>query len=295
MYALRKIFFPLFLICCLLTVSVQAQAGHGDQRPAKTGILLVAFGTSVPEAQAALANMETRVKAAFPGVPVRWAWTSSIIRHIMDKRGQHVDSPAEALARMMADGFTNVAIQSLHTIPGEEYHGLVQTAHLFQGMPKGLQRVLVGYPLLATPDDYAAAVNAMLKAAPAERKTGEALVLMGHGTPFPANACYPAFQYYLWKKDKNALVGTVEGSPTLDDVIFELKALKAKKVYLMPFMAVAGDHAHNDMAGPEPDSWKSRLEKEGFDVTCVLQGTADNPDIAAIWISHLAAALAHFK
>ncbi len=294
MHSLRKTCFPLLLALCLILAATPASAGHGHKKPQKTGILLVAFGTSVPEAGAALKRIEKRVQVAFPGAPVRWAWTSSIIRDIMAEQGEPVASPAEALAGMAAQGVTHVAVQSLHTIPGEEYHGLVQTARAFQGMPKGLERVLVGYPLLATTADYQAAARALIEAAPGSRKPGEALVLLGHGTHHPANACYPALQYYLYQRDKNALIGTVEGSPTLDDVLFELKAMRASKVYLAPFMAVAGDHAQNDMAGPGADSWKSVLEKNGFEVECVMKGTADIEAVADIWIEHLREALAHF-
>jgi sirohydrochlorin cobaltochelatase len=131
----------------------------------------------------------------------------------------------------------------------------------------------------------------MIQAAPDARKPGEALVLLGHGTHHPGNAAYPAMQYYLHNRDKNALIGTVEGSPTLDNVLFELKAMRAKKAYLLPFMAVAGDHAVNDMAGDGPGSWKSVLEKHGFEVECVLQGTAGIDAVADIWVDHLRAAM----
>lgn len=291
MSILRKRQLPLLLALCLLLAAAPAAAGHGRAKPQKTGVLLVAFGTSVPEAKADLKNVEKHVKEAFPGVPVRWAWTSAIIRDIMAERGDPVKSPAQALADMAADGFTRVAVQSLHTIPGEEYHALVKTARSFGWIPKGLERVAVGYPLLAHPEDFQRAAAAMIQAAPDARKPGEALVLLGHGTHHPGNAAYPAMQYYLHNRDKNALIGTVEGSPTLDNVLFELKAMRAKKAYLLPFMAVAGDHAVNDMAGDGPGSWKSVLEKHGFEVECVLQGTAGIDAVADIWVDHLRAAM----
>ena len=199
----------------LLVFAITATAAaHGDKRPVKKGILLVAFGTSVPEAQVAFKNIDKKVKAAFPGVEVRWAYTSKIIRNKLAKEGQKLDSPSVALARMADDDFTHVAVQSLHTIPGEEYHYLVQVAHSFQGAPKGIQKVLLGYPLLAAPDDLEKAVKAFMAVIPKERKKDEAVILMGHGTHHPGNAYYPAMQYYFWKHDPLVFVGTVEGSPS---------------------------------------------------------------------------------
>ena len=119
----------------------------------KTGILLVAFGTSIPEAQVSFKKIEEKVKKAHPDVPVRWAFTSHIIRNILTERGQNYDSPEVALAKMMDEGFTHVAVQSLHTILGEEFHGLLENAHKFKGMAGGMQKVFVGYPLMAVDED----------------------------------------------------------------------------------------------------------------------------------------------
>lgn len=281
----------LFAGLILLSFAVPARAGHGHDRPKKTGILLVAFGTSVPEAQPALKNVEKLARAACPGVEVRWAYTSHIIRTILAKRGAPVDSPAMALSRMAEDGFTHVAVQSLHTLPGVEYHALLRTAKAFEGMPKAMERVTVGLPLLGTVEDFERVADGLLAAAPKDRAPGDALVYMGHGTHHPGNAVYPALQYYMWERDPYAFVGTVEGSPELDDLMPKLKARHAKTVYLTPAMAVAGDHARNDMCGEEPDSWKSILAKAGYDVRCVLTGTASVDAIAAIWVDHLKAAI----
>lgn len=288
-------FVLLFAALMVVSLTVPAAAAHGDKRPVKIGILLVAFGTSVPEAQAAFKNIEDKVKAAFPGVEVRWAYTSKIIRNKLAKQGQMLDSPTVALARMADDDFTHVAVQSLHTIPGEEYTYLVETARAMEGQPKGIQKILVGYPLLATADDLEKATQAIMAVIPKERKKDEAVILMGHGTHHPSNAYYPAMQYYFWKHDPLVLVGTVEGSPSLDDVQAELKKRGVKKAYLMPFMSVAGDHALNDMAGDEPDSWKSVLTKAGVECVPILKGTAEYDAIVDLWVDHLKVAMSHFK
>lgn len=291
----RLIFFVFLLAAACLMANAAWAHGHGGEKPQKTGILVVAFGTSMPEANVAYEHLGKRIKAEFPDLPVHWAYTSKIIRHKLDGQGKHFDSPAEALATMMDDDFTHVAVLSLHVIPGEEYHGLVQTAHSFSGMPKGMDKVLVTYPLLSDAEGMQAAADALLSLAPKERGASDALVFMGHGTHHPGNAFYPAMQYYLWKKDKLAMVGTVEGSPSLDDVIAELEANKIKKAYLLPFMAVAGDHARNDMAGDEEDSWKSILKAKGIQPVPVLHGIAESDAVTGIWIDHLKDALKHFE
>lgn len=282
------------LVLAILFSGIAWAGGQGVHKEKKTGILLVAFGTSVPEAQGAFANIERKVRAAFPGVDVRWAYTSEIIRRKLAKEGKILLSPAEALAKMQEEGFTRVALQSLHTIPGEEYNDLLHTVRVFRHQAGGMD-VTVGEPLLSRHEDMERATEAILAVVPKERKPGEAVLLMGHGTPHPANAYYPALQYYLWKKDPNAFVGTVEGSPSLDDVVAELAAKGIKKAWLMPFMSVAGDHARNDMAGDEPDSWKNVLAKAGVKCVPILKGTAEYDTIVDIWLDHLRTAMGQLK
>jgi sirohydrochlorin cobaltochelatase len=251
-----------FVLVFILASFASAFAGeHRDARPQKKGILLVGFGSSVPQAQVSFENIDKKVKEAFPEIPVRWAYTSAIIRHKMAKEGKQMDSVEVALAKMMDEGFTHVAVQSLHTIGGEEYHDLHRNAHAFSDMAGGFQRILVGYPLLAKHEDLVRVSEAMISHIPPERKKDEAVVFMGHGTPHPANAFYEA---------------------------------GINKAYLMPFMSVAGDHARNDMAGDEPDSWKSILTKAGITSVPILKGTAEYDDIVDIWVDHLKGVMSHF-
>jgi sirohydrochlorin cobaltochelatase len=261
----------------------------------KKGILLVAFGSTIPEAQVSFENIEKSVKKTFPGVEVYWSYTSRIIIKKMAKQGKHLATPEEGLAKMMQQDFTHVAVQSLHTIPGAEFHGMHKNVHKFAGMNKGLKSVLVGYPLMATSEDVQRVAEAIIKVIPKERKQEEGVVLMGHGTHHPANVYYAALAYHLQKLDPNVFVGTVGGWPEIDEIKADLKKRKIKKVYLMPFMSVAGDHARNDMAGPEEDSWKSILEKEGIKCVVVLKGTAEYPEFVDIWVDHLRTAFEHFE
>lgn len=291
--------FACLSLCLLIALSVTlmvagtAAAAHGPTPSKQVGILLVAFGSSEASARVSFENIDRRVRAAHPDVPVRWAYTSAIIRAKLANQGQVLDSPEVALARMRDEGFTHVAIQSLHTIAGEEFHDLRRTVGAFQ-MMGGMQRILLGAPLLATQEDMARAVQAILATLPRERKADEAVVLMGHGTPHPANAFYAALMFQVQRKDPNVFIGCVEGYPDIHEVQALLTERKIRKVYLMPFMSVAGDHAKNDMTGDEEDSWKSVLTRAGFACEAILKGTAEYDVFVDIWVDHLGGALGHF-
>ena len=292
----KNTFIPILIfVLTICFCSLALASGHGEKRPMKKGILLVAFGSSMPEAQVSFENIDKKMKSAFPDVPIRWAYTSHIIRHKLAKEGKQLDSVEIALAKMMDEEFTHVAVQSLHTIGGEEYHGLVQNVHAFGQMSGGFDRIIVGYPLLGNEDDLGRVVEAIIRHIPKEREKEDAVVLMGHGTHHPGNAFYAAMMYHFQRNDPNIFVGTVEGAPTIDDIQAMLMEKGIKKAYLIPFMSVAGDHARNDMAGDEDDSWKSILTKAGIKCVPVLKGTAEYDDIVAVWVDHLRVVMAHLK
>ena len=274
--------------------TADAIAKHGEKPPIKKAILLVAFGTSDPEAARAFELVEKRARERFPDVEMRWAYTSKMIRTKLSKQGKRLDSPETAFAMLMDEGYTHVAVLSLHTIPGEEFHELYQNARLFSQMAGGFQRVLVARPLLSSSKDMKAVAKALLNNI-SGRKTGDAVIFMGHGTEHhPADAIYLAMNQVFQELDSNAYVAAVEGSNSLENVIPKLKKGKVKKVFLVPLMSVAGDHAKNDMSGDEPDSWKSILTEKGFKVESVLRGTAEIPEIVDVWLDHLKSALSHF-
>jgi len=270
-----------------------AGGGHGHKAPKKVGILLVAFGSSEASAQVSFENIDRKVKAAYPGIPVRWAYTSYIIREKLAKQGKQLDSPVVALAKMRDEHFTHVAVQSLHTIGGDEYHDVRRTVGAFKVMG-GFQRIVLGYPLLATQEDMEKVVAAIFKTIPKNRKKNEAVVLMGHGTHHPSNAFYAALMFQLQVQDPNIFIGNVEGYPEVDTIEMLLKKKRIKKAYLMPFMSVAGDHAKNDMASDEDDSWKSILTKAGIKCVPILKGTAEYDEFVDIWVEHLNGPLSHF-
>lgn len=294
MKSLRHAGYCLLVLLAGLVLTTNVLAAHGEKRETKKAILLTAFGTSVPEAQKAFDKIEARARNAFPNTEIRWAFTSKIIRAKLAKQGKHLDSPEEALAKLMSDNFTHVAVLSLQTIPGVEFHQLYQNATIFGQMNGGIVKVLVARPLLSSGKDMETVAEVLLKNIPG-RKPNDAVIFMGHGTEHhPSDAIYLAMNSIFRQKDPRAYVATVEGMITIQDLIPKLKEQKVKKVYLIPMMLVAGDHAMNDMAGDEPESWKSILTKNGFACEPVMKGTAEYPQIIDLWLDHLKTVMAHF-
>lgn len=252
----------------------------------KPAILIVAFGTSVEKARVSYANIEKEVRTAFPGHELRWAWSAhSLLQSGPD--GKAALSPQEALARLATEGVKDVGLLSLHVIPGAEYSNIVRYAGAFEGLPKGLERIRLSRPLLYDTDSMAAAAGALLASLPKERKPGEAVLFVGHGTHHPAGVYYPALQYYLSSLDSKAFVGTVEGDLNIETVAGNLKAASVKKVWLAPLMTVAGDHAVNELFGDEADSWKEQLKARGFVVESIVRGLGEYPACAQLWVKGL--------
>lgn len=283
-------------VAALLLIVVSASGVQArDTEAPQNALLLVAFGTTVPEAQKALDQVDKQARAAFQGTEICWAYTSKKVRAKLRKQGKKLDSPAAALVKLIEDGYTRIVIASFHTLPGVEFHELAQDVTALRGMAEASHcTLLLSRPLLSSRENMLAVTRGLLKGIPAQRKPTDAVVLMGHGSEHhPGDAVYAALNYYLLDVDTNVFVGTVEGNPTLKDIIPKLKSRGVKKVFLVPFMAVAGDHARNDLCGSEQDSWKSILTASGFDVECVLKGTAENPEIVRVWLNNIKQAQAH--
>jgi sirohydrochlorin cobaltochelatase len=195
---------------------------------------------------------------------------------------------------MAEEGFTHVAVQSLHTIAGEEFHELKQTVRAFGHIPEGFHKISTGLPLLGDQKDMERVVSAIISTIPEQRKPEDAVVLMGHGTSHGSNAVYAALMWQLQLQDPNLFLGVVEGFPEINDILPILKERNIQKVWLMPFMSVAGDHARNDMAGPEEDSWKSVLNHAGINGEVILRGTGEYDEFVEIWIDHIRDILRQF-
>lgn len=280
-------------LLAVLLLSLPAHAKEEAQAKAKSEsgrtILIVAFGTSVDKARASYANVEKQVKAAFPGHEVRWAWTA----HSLLKSGAEARlSPQEALAKLATEGVKEASVLSLHIIPGAEYNNLVKYVEAFEGLPKGLEKIWLAPPLLYDPESVAEVAARLAKSLPKGRTADEAVLFVGHGTRHPAGVYYPALQYYVSALDKNIFIGTVEGDLDLEKITAELKARGIKKAWLAPLMTVAGDHALNDLFGPEKDSWRQTLLENGVQTESVDMGLGERPDFVALWIEGLKKSLA---
>lgn len=275
------------LLTGLIALMSYSMGINAQSNSPKKGILLITFGTSYPEARKTFDNIDSMFKKQWPEVDVHWACTAKFIRRKLERQGIHTDSPAEALAKMGEEGYTHVAAQSLHFIPGSEFHDVLKTVGAFSGIPKGIEKTTIGGPLLGKHQDMQRMANFICETFPASDNKKEAVLLMGHGSHHAANVYYPAFQYYLEEISPDHFIGTVEGFPLLDDVMSRLDAGGYQTVKLVPFMSVAGDHAQNDMVGDEQDSWKSQLEAKGYEVEVVMNGLADYDEVVQIWIDHL--------
>lgn len=265
-----------------MTQARQVTQAHDQPRKA---ILVVSFGTSYAETRTLTIDAcEQKIAAAFPEYHVRHAFTSKIIIKILKERDHLlVDTPDEALQKLHRQGFTEVIVQPLHLITGEEFHDVVMVAAQYTSAFTTLH---LGQPLLSSVDDYLAVVAALKTQIPA-LQPDEAVVFVGHGSKHPANSAYGCLQYVLQEQGlTNVLIGTIEGYPEFPQVVKQLHLWRIRKVTLMPLMLVAGDHAHHDLAGDNADSWQNRLIEAGFIVETYLHGLGENPAIQAIYLQH---------
>ena len=250
----------------------------------KKGILAVSFGTShLDTMEKTIQAMEEELSESFPDCRVYRAFTSGmILRRLRREEGIRIDTVEEALERMAADGIRRVTVQPTHIINGIENDRMLETVRTYQDR---FEQLRVGNPLLSSADDYKKAVHAVMAEAGTEED--EMLVLMGHGTDHHANSAYAMLEYTFHALGYNrVLVGTVENFPDLNTVMDKLEISGRKKAALMPFMLVAGDHAKNDMAG-DGDSWKSAMERAGYEVRTIMKGLGELPGIRRIFADHV--------
>lgn len=253
----------------------------------KKAILAVSFGTSYHETrEKTIDQIEKDIQAAYPDYPLYRAWTSKmIIRKIKNRDGIHTNNVREAMVQMAADGITEVIVQPTHIINGIENDLMKEDVLAHQA---DFAKISFGTPLLSSEADNIAAIEAVAaewRALPSD----EVLVLMGHGTTHYANSVYAALDYTL--KDRgyeNIFLGTVEAYPAMDSIMKLVKKYNPSKVHLAPFMIVAGDHATNDMAGDDEDSWLSQFRQAGYEVVCHLKGLGEYKGIREIFLRHLA-------
>ncbi|HBH3166896.1 TPA: cobalt-factor II C(20)-methyltransferase [Clostridioides difficile] len=250
----------------------------------KKALLVVSFGTSYHETREKTIDIcEDKIKNSLKSHDFFRAYTSNMIINKIKKRdGIEIDNPIQALDKIYEQGYDEVIIQTLHIICGEEFNKLKEQV---DGYSSKFKKIVLGRPLLTHIEDYQEAVEAIKHQIP-HMESNEAVVFMGHGTLHESHSAYPALEYMLRDNGINAYVGTVEGYPEIEHVIRRLKEGNIKTVNLMPFMLVAGDHAINDMAGDEADSWKTILEENGFNVRVHLKGLGENSYIQDKFVRH---------
>ena len=265
-------------------------------------ILVVSFGTSFNDSRVQdIKSIEDAIAAAFPDWSVRRAFTAQIIiNHIQARDGEAIDNMEQALERAVANGVKELVVQPTHLMHGAEYDEMMDALAEYKGK---IEKISVAEPLLGEVGNDATVINADKEAvakavvAAAQVPSDTALVLLGHGTAHVAKVTYRQMQTQMQELGyDNVFVGTVEGEPEgtgCEEIIEAVKAAGYKHVILRPLMVVAGDHANNDMAGEDQDSWKSMFEASGcFDsVTAQIAGLGSIEAVQNLYVAHTQAVI----
>ena len=254
-------------------------------------LLVLSFGTSFNDSRRlTIGAIENDLEAAFPDYSVRRGFTANIIiDHVNKRDGILIDDVDAALDRAVKNGVKTLVVQPTHLMNGLEYNDLIEQVG---EKADAFDKVVFGEPLLTSDEDFKAVEKAITDWT-AEYDDGKtAICFMGHGTEAESNGVYQKMQDLLAEDGfENYFVGTVEATPSLDDVLAKVKEGNYERVILEPLMVVAGDHANNDMAGDEEDSWKSKFTAEGYEVECLLRGLGENEEIRKLYVKHAQAAI----
>ena len=274
-------------------------------------LLVVSFGTSFNDSRVAdIKSIEDALQAANPDWSVRRAFTAQIIiNHIQARDGEKIDNMEQALERAVANGVKQLVVQPTHLMHGAEYDEMCAAIDKVRDQ---FDSVEIAEPMLGEVGDDATVINADKEAVAkavvaaaleesgyestaAAKDAGVAYVLMGHGTAHVAKVTYSQMATQMAKLGyENVFVGTVEGEPeetSCEAVIEAVKNAGYTTVVLRPLMVVAGDHANNDMAGADEDSWKTMFEAAGFTVNCQISGLGRIADVQALYVAHTKAAI----
>ena len=269
-------------------------------------ILVVSFGTSFNDSRVKdIKGIEDAIAAAYPDWSVRRAFTAQIIiNHIQARDNEKIDNMDQALARAIANGVKQLVVQPTHLMHGAEYDEMKEA---LEAVKDNFESVVIAEPLLGPVGEDATVINEdkqkvaeyvvndTLKLGGFESLEdaagkGTCFVFMGHGTSHNAKVSYSQMKTQMDKLGyANVFIGTVEGEPedtACEAVIEDVKAAGYKYVVLRPLMVVAGDHANNDMAGDDEDSWKSMFTAAGLEVTCQIAGLGGIPEIQQLYVAH---------
>ena len=274
-------------------------------------LLVVSFGTSYNDSRVAdIKGIEDALQAAYPDWSARRAFTAQIIiNHVQARDGEKIDNMTQALDRAVANGVKNLVVQPTHLMHGAEYDEMCEVIDEYRDQ---FESVAIAEPMLGEVGSDATVINAdkeavakaITAAAVADagfasvdeaKEAGTAFVFMGHGTAHVAKVTYSQMQAQMQQLGyENVFIGTVEGEPeetAAEAVIETVKAAGYTNVVLRPLMVVAGDHANNDMAGADDDSWKTMFEAAGFTVDCQIAGLGEIADVQALYVAHTKAAI----
>ena len=276
--------------------SLVAQAGIAQADEAKAPkpvILVVSFGTSYNDSRhITIGAIENAIRETYPDYDVRRAFTAQIIiDKLAERDGIVIDNFEQAMDKLVEEGVQKVIVQPTHLMAGYEYTDVLNS--LQSNYADKFEAIVLGDPLLTSDEDYSEVVEAICDAT-AEYDDGQtAICFMGHGTEADSNEDYTHLQQVLTDAGHTSyFVGTVEATPTFDDVVEAAQAAGFTKAVLRPLMVVAGDHANNDMADTEdPDSFASKFIAAGFEVECVVEGLGQLVAIDDIYVRHVADAI----
>ena len=259
-------------------------------------ILVVSFGTSYSNSRhVTIGAIEDAIREAYPDYQVRRAFTAQIIIDKLKKEENiEIDNVKQALDRAVANGVKTLIVQPTHLMNGLEYNDLKKELDKYKDK---FDKIALGEPLLTSDEDFKQVIAAITNDTKEYLDGETAICFMGHGTEADSNKVYATLQEKLKAAGYNDyFVGTVEATPTVDDVIAQVKESgKYKRVILQPLMVVAGDHANNDMAGDEEGSWATKFKAAGFEVKPVLRGLGQIYDIQKIYLEHVKAAIDSLK
>ena len=282
------------ILCRYLDDASTGDASRDNARnaaPAKENeLLVVSFGTSYNDNRVAtIGAVEGALEKAFEDYDVRRGFTADIIiEHVLRRDGEKIDNVKEALDKAVNAGVKNLLVQPTHLMNGYEYGDL--RSLLEKKYADKFETITIGAPLLTSDEDFRIVAEAMVEAVGADDDT--AVCYMGHGTEAASNGIYAKMKTVLDEAGHtNFFVGTVESEPTAEDLVKLVKEAGYEKVILRPMMIVAGDHANNDMAGDEEDSWKSVFEAAGLEVTCQVNGLGEIEAIQDLLVEHAKAAV----
>lgn len=254
----------------------------------KKAIIVVSFGTSYLEAiEKSIGKIENRIRERFEEYEVYRAFTAHrIIKKLREKHSIVVPTPEEILDNLHKEGYEEIIIQPLHIIPGEEFQYINRVRDEYKNK---FNTLYVGRPVFYyegiedIPNDYSLFIESIK-----DLINDKNVVMVGHGTAHPSNAVYGCLQCVLEDKGyNNVFIGTVEGYPTFESVLNRLNKRSIKEVTIVPLMLVAGDHAVNDMAGEDEDSWKSMLEANGIKVNMYLYGLGEHEGFEDLYVQRI--------